>query len=361
MRSPFRRRLGAATAATLMAATGTVGGLALAVVGAGSASAAYPGPTKVSYNNNACQTGLAPAGTYFDAPLSLGSDQSYPGIAIGVDAAGLPLPGGITVAAAGPTGAGLAPTAGILQGSNGTLTNVGGDAFLAESLVGAGVGGGFITVGQSVPATATFTVNAYGGATLPRRRPSGRRGRGDVHAGEGHGCLVPARRSGHRSPRPAARVPQRHLHGAERPGCEHLLRPGRPRHPGHASGPFQLLGAVRREPGVPAARDVVVPPWRGNAVAVGPPTAQSAMRVFAAVDVQPALAPTLVPQTVASMNLGGQVNINTLAGATSNVPITSVQLVTPAVARLGDDRQRPRLADLRPGDLHEQRHGRWRR
>src|SRR5205814_939278 len=108
-----------------------------------------PGATHVTYNNNICTNAAAPnspAGT----AVSLGADQNNAALAVGVDTVtGLALPGGKTVGDALPDGTGLTPTAGVLQGGTGTLTNVGGDGFVSPAFLQAGVGLGLISIGDN--------------------------------------------------------------------------------------------------------------------------------------------------------------------------------------------------------------------
>jgi hypothetical protein len=326
-----------------MVASGASAGIALSIAGAGSAFAGYPGGSKVTYNTNSCTNPAVTTGPS-DAAISLGSDESYAGIAVGVDTTtGVPLAGGITVGDAGPTGAGLTPTAGILQGSTtGKLHNLGADAFVSAAFLQAGVGLNLIHIGDNIPADVTITINAYGGATFNASQPSGVTVNSPTQVsvtGNGSGSVIgtvgpPAQVTQPLDmqigfPEVAYSVPNDpslNVYFAQ----DATAAAGSPT-PYPAAGNRSAL-ALAHLPGIgdlplsclPGVSAAAVPPATQG---TWTPTPQSDVKVFAAVDVQPALPPTLVPQTLASVNKGGQGFLNTLAGATDNVPITSVQVV----------------------------------
>ncbi|MEY2423530.1 MAG: hypothetical protein QOI95_3597 [Acidimicrobiaceae bacterium] len=349
MKSPFRRRLGAAATATLMAVSGTGGAVALAVVGAGPAFAAYPGPTHVTYNNNICTNAASP-NSPAGAAISLGANQNYAGIAVDVDTAtGLAQPGGVTVGAALPNGSGLAPTAGILQGGTGTLTNVGGDGFVSAAFLQAGVGLGLIHIGDNIPAAITTTIDAFGGATFVAS--AGVTILSPTQAqvtGTGGGAVVG-------TVGPPATVTAPLDAQVAYPDIKYLA-PNDPSVNVYFAEDAPTIGSTPPSNGQPGQGQGVAADSSVHVVAtlpIGPLglgcapgtapspqtvpvsftlTPQSDVNVFAAVDVQPALPPTLVPQTIATVNKGGQVTVHAGAGATDNVPITSYQLAAPFAA-----------------------------
>ena len=354
MRSPFKRRLGAAAVATLMVASGTVGAVALTTATATDAFAAYPGAAKITYNNNACTTAAQPNSPATTA-ISLGADQNYPALNVGVDpVSGLALPGGITVGAAGPAGAGLTPVAGVLQGGTASLTNVGGDGFVSAAFLQAGVGLGLIHIGDNIPAAITTTIDAFGGATFnaspgvtvlsPTQVQVTGNGGGSVIGTVGPPANVTAPLDAQVAyPNISYTVPN--VAGTNVYFAQDV--------PTIPAGPAPHNGQPGQGQGVAADSSVHIvatlpigplglgcAPGVGVPAVVGPPavaatwtpTAPAAVSVFAAVAIQAALPPTLVSQVVPVVNLGGQVVIHTGNGATDNVPITSFQLVSPAPA-----------------------------
>lgn len=344
MKSPFKRRAGALVATAAMVASGTVGAVALTSATATNAFAAYPGTSKITYNNNICTTAAQPNSPAPTA-VSLGSDQTYPGIAVGVDTTtGLALAGGVTVGAAGPTGAGLSPTAGVLQGSTGTLTNVGGDGFVSAAFLQAGVGLGLIHIGDTIPASITTTIDAFNatfnasaGVTVlsPTQVQVTGTGSGTVVGTVGPPATVTAPLDAQVAyPNISYTVPNTPS------GAAYFAEdaPTIPASPAPHNGmPGQGQGVAADSSVYVVATLPIGPLGLGCAPGTAPQpqtvpvtfalTPQSDVSVFAAVAIQPALPPTLVPQTIPSVNLGGQVIIHTGAGATDNVPITSYQLV----------------------------------
>ena len=160
MRS-FKRRLCAVIGTVALVASVAAGGaVALSVATAGVASAALP--ANVTFNDNGCTNNIQTNSPALVA-IGVGADQTYAGLANSVDpTSGATVPGGsnVTVGAAGATGSGLSPTAGVLQGGSGSLTNFGGHGFVSAAFLQAGVNLNVIAIGQTVNATLSVTIDA---------------------------------------------------------------------------------------------------------------------------------------------------------------------------------------------------------
>jgi hypothetical protein len=341
----LRRRIGAAaTTAALIGGVGisTVAGI---VASAGAAGAVV---ANLTHNDNACTTSAQPNSPSLIA-VGLGADQSDPGLTNSVDATT-----GATIVTASNTtvanGAGLTPTHSILQGSSaGSLTNVTGELFVSAAFVQAGVGLGIVTVGQSITADVQATIDATN-ATFNATQPSGvtvvsptqailsgtNNASGTV-VGTGTTVTAPIDAVG---PLPSPNFSVPNTSGLNAFFYQDSTPPVAPNiYPGDGTGSTSdssahivahvgtlnvPLGCL---PGESPNPQTVPASWTQ--------TSQSNVLIFADLAIAPALPPTLVPQTVPSVNLGGQVVIHALAGATDNVPINPASVTVTAAPAHG--------------------------
>jgi hypothetical protein len=344
-----RQRVGALVAAATVA--GSLTGVIATLATSGIASAVVP---NLTFNDNACTTAAQPNSPSLIA-IGLGADQSEAAIQNTVDAlsgATVPGAGNKTVNDAGVTGTGLSPTHGVLQGSTGTLTNVTGQGFVSAAFLQAGVGLGLIHIGDTINATIDVTIHS-GNSTFAASQPAGvtvvNSTTASLH-GAGSGTVVG---SGSTVTAPLAAtisfpnvnytVPNTPSGSAyfyedsptitfiNTSGGATIPMPGDGQGLANDSAVYLVAtlpigpNTLGCAPGVPAPGTGNPPntPWT--------PTAQGDVYVFADVAIQAAQAPTLVPQTVANVNLGGSAIIHALQGATGNVGVdpASVTVVTP--------------------------------
>jgi hypothetical protein len=320
--NPFKRRAGAVFATLAMVAGGAVGGVALAGVTAGVAQAAMP--TKVTFNDNGCTNNIQTNNPALIA-MGVGADQTYAGLANTVDpATGATVPGSgnVTVSAAGASGAGLTPTASVLQGGSGSLTNFGGHGFVSAAFLQAGVNLHVISVGQSINATLSMTIDAtnatFTGSGTSRITVSG--------PGSG---TVPGSGSTVSGPLDAAiQFPDTPFTVPNTPGVNAYFYQDSTSigtgAPGNGDGEAvnasaQLVAALG------ALGNANIGCMPGEVSTATPPvytqSAQGSIHVFAAVAVSPAQPPVLVSPQSGTVNLGASVVIHALAGATDNVAI----------------------------------------
>jgi hypothetical protein len=320
--NPFRRRAGAVAATLAIVAGGAVGGIALAGVTAGVASAALP--TNVTFNDNGCTNNIQTGSPALIA-LGVGADQTYAGLANTVDpVSGATVPGGgnVTVGAAGANGLGLSPTASVLQGGSGSLSNFGGHGFVSAAFLQAGVNLHVISIGQTISATLSMTIDAtnatFTGSGTSQITVNGP-GSGTV---PGSGTTV----SG---PLDAAiQFPDTPYTVPNTPGVNAYFYQDSTsigaNQPGNGDGEA-IDASAQLIAGLGALGNANIGCMPGAVSTATPPvytqSAQSAINVFAAVKVSPAQPPLLVTPQSGSVNLGASVIIHALAGASDNVTI----------------------------------------
>lgn len=333
----LRQRVSAASVG-LVLAVGGLGGVAIADLTATAASAAG---ASLTHNDNACTTSAQPNSPSLIA-VGLTADQSDPGLANTVDStSGATVPAGTNVTVANI--ATLTPTHNLLQGTSSALTGTEGELFVSAAFVQAGVGLGIVTIGQTITADVSATIDATN-ATFPSSgQPAGvtvnsptqvtLSGTGNASGtvvGSGGIVTAPVDAVGP-LPNPNYSVPN--TPNVVAAFYQDSTPPAAPNiYPGDGSGATTDSSAhILAHVGtlnVPLGCEPGESPSPQTTPATWTQTAQSAVYVFADVLVSPALPPTLVPQTVPSVNLGGQAIIHAGAGATDNVPITSYAVAT---------------------------------
>src|SRR4051812_30379487 len=322
----FKRRARAVFAGSAILTASLGGSIAFGAITAGVASASLP--TNVTYNDNGCTTAAA-AGSVSGIAIGLGSAQTDPALANSVDAA----TGLVNVGAGNAKvvdSQAYTASSTVLQGAASTLTDVGGHGFVPAAFLQAGVGLGFISVGSVIPADATFTISADN-ATFTST------GTSTISVtGSGVGTVVGTGSTVTAPLDAAIQLADIDFTVPNTPGVNAVFyQKAFPIAglPGEGSGTVndqttRLIANISPVLVVPLA----CMPGTGAATApLYTATAQDDVLVFAALEIAPALPPTLVPQTIASVNLGGPAIVHALAGATGNVPViaTSVVVTSP--------------------------------
>ena len=320
--NPFRRRVSAALATLALVAGGAVGGVAASVVTASNASAANP--TNVTFNDNGCTNNIQTDSPALIA-IGVGSDQTYAGLANSVDStSGATVAGGsnVTVGAAGANGLGLSPTASVLQGGGASLTNFGGVGFVSAAFLQAGVNLHVISVGQTISATMSVTVDATN-ATFTSTGTSQ-----VTVSGPGSGT-VPGSGTTVSGPLEAQiQFPDTAYTVPNTPGINAYFYQDSTNIgtnlPGNGDGET-LDASAQLVAGLGALGNANIGCMPGEVSTATPPvytqTPQSGVYVFGAVAITPAQPPVLVTPQSASVNLGASVIIHALAGASDNVTI----------------------------------------
>jgi hypothetical protein len=325
--------------------TGSLAGVAATVATSGIASASV---SSLTFTDNACTTSAQPNSPSLIA-IGLGADQAYPALTNTVDpVSGATVPGAGNVTVGGA--ASLAPTAGVLQGGSGTLTNVTGQGFVSAAFIQAGVGLGVVHVGDNINADFSITIDAAN-ATFSASQSAGVTVVTSTQAklsGTGSGTIVgTVDNTDPLNPIETVTAPLSVTFAlptvnyavGNTPGVNAYFyqdsTPAVGTYPGAGSGSAtdasaRLVAHVGTL-NVPLGCLPGTAPNPQTVPATWTQTAQSAVNIFAAVEIQPAQAPTLVPQTVANVNLGGSAIIHALQGATGNVGVdpASVTVVTP--------------------------------
>jgi len=336
---PIRRRLGAATTGAVL-----VGGSILAVVASAAAPTVASAAANTTFNDNGCTTAAA-ANSVSTIPIGLSSDQTDAGLANSVDPlTGLTIPGGVMVSA----GSTYAAAASVVVGGSASLTGVTAQGFVSAAFLQAGVGLGFINVGDTVNGTISATINAAN-ATFDTTQPAGVTYISPTQvsvSGAGGGLVVGTGSTVTAPLDVTVSVPNISYTATSTPNVTAYFyqddTPALPTTPagdpstmpgngnGSATHTTAILAAII--PHLPTISIGCLPGDGTNPSSTTfTQTVDGSQYLFAAAQVLPAQPPTLVPQTLASVNKGGSGIIHTLNGATDNVPIdpSSVTVVTP--------------------------------
>lgn len=363
MTIPMRRLRAALTSGALIAG-GAAGALALTVAGA---PAAFAAPANNTFNDNGCNNNISQATGPSTIPIGLGSDQTYAALSNTVD----PLSGTTTIAAGNVTvanGAAATPPAalGVLQGGGASLTNLQGTGAVSGTFIDAGVNLHAITRGQVLTGGVNVLIDAGGATFDPSGQPvgvtvvsptqvlvSGTAGATvPMTPGTALTVQIPLPNVNYHVPNTPGTVAyfyQDNVAGTLAPTGDNLGAGGSssfPQTPRDATAQLTAgLGALGTAliACLPGEAPTPVAP---ATVSTFTQTAPGQSLIFAAVNVQSAQAPTLAPQTVGPVNLGGSIVIHALNGVTGNVGAdpASVTVVTPPT--LGTTSVNPLTGDI---------------